>query len=265
MDLHDDFVLRFAAGKAIARPAPFQLTSAVNLTPETSSGSSGNPELRPLIANQYELGLEWYFQDGSLASATAFSKNIKDFIFTTVSAETIDGQFIARLSRPENGPSAELEGIELSFQHNFPNNFGVAANYTYTNINASPVIEASLVNGEATLVERAVQFPFTSENSYNLTGYYENDTFSARLNYSYRDEFFKANVETGQRWGKEQETLDGQVSYNVTDSLTVRIEALNLTGETIEDIYVSRAGQQFTASQFYNGRRFYVGVNYNFN
>jgi len=264
MDMTDDLLLRFAAGKAISRPAPFQLTSAVNLTPETSSGTSGNPELKPLIANQYELGLEWYFQEGSMLSGTVFAKNIKDFIFDTVSAATINGQFIARLSRPENGPSADLEGIELSFQHNFANNFGVVANYTYTNINASPVIEAALVDGEATLTERFVQFPFTSENSFNLTGYYENDVYSARLNYSYRDEFFKATNESGEAWGDEQKTLDGQVSYNVSDSLTLRVEALNLTGETIDDFYRSAANQQFTSTQIYNGRRFYIGANYSF-
>jgi len=260
----DDLLLRFAAGRALSRPAPFQLTSAVNLTPETSSGTSGNPDLRPLIANQYELGLEWYFQQGSLFSVTAFSKDIKDFIFNTVSAKTINGQFIARLSRPENGPSAHLEGAELSFQHNFANDFGVVANYTYTNIDTSPVIEAALVDGQATTVERSVTFPFASENSYNLTGYYENDLFSARLSYSYRDKFFKSTNESGETWGDDQQELDGQISYNVSDRFTLRLQALNLTDETINDFYKSATGQKFKASQRYNGRRFYIGGNFSF-
>ncbi len=263
-DLSEDLLLRFAAGKAISRPAPFQLTSAVNLTPETSSGTSGNPDLDPLMANQYDLAFEWYFDSESLLGATFFLKDIKDFVFDSVSAETIEGVFIARLSRPQNGPSAELRGVELIAQHRFANNFGFVANYTYTDIDASPVPEAALVDGEATIIERTVQFPFTSEHSFNLTGYYETERLGARLSYSYRDEFFKATNETGQLWGDEQQTLDAQFAYNVTDSIALRLEALNIAGQTIDDFYRSVDGQDLTASQFYNGRRFYVGVNYSF-
>ncbi len=263
-DLTDELLLRFAAGRALTRPAPFQLTSAVNLTPETSSGETGNPDLKPLTADQYELGLEWYYGDSSLFSATAFKKDITDFIFNTTTSAVINGQEINRLTRPENGPSATLEGLEFIAQHSFENGFGFIANYTWTDIGQASVQEPVLIDGEATLREFDVTFPFASETMYNLTVYYEKHGLSARVNYSYRDEFFRQIVESGELWGDEQEQVDAQLSYQVSDNFTVRLEALNLTEESIDQIYQSAQGHDLLASQFYNGRRFFIGVNYQY-
>ncbi|MEH6608996.1 MAG: TonB-dependent receptor [Halioglobus sp.] len=263
-DMTDDVLLRVAAGKALARPAPFQLTSAVNLTVETSSGTTGNPGLEPLTANQYELGLEWYYGEGSMLSGTFFKKDIENFIFNTTTSAVINGQLISRLTRPENGPSAGLEGIELILSHSFENGFGFSGNYTYTDIDEAKVQSASLEGGEATLTETEVPFPFASESLYNLTGFYETDRFSARVSYSYRDEFFREVVESGELWGDEQEQWDAQVSYNINDNFSIRAEGLNLTEESIDSIYKAPQGQELTATQFYNGRRFVLGVNYTY-
>ena len=43
-------------------------------------------------------------------------------------------------------------------------------------------------------------------SSMNLSGYYENDKYSARL--SYRSEFFKSLNETDETWGEEQDQWD---------------------------------------------------------
>ena len=263
-DLNDDLLLRMTAGKALARPAPFQLTSAVNLTPETSSGTTGNPDLEPLTANQYDLGLEWYYAEGSMLSGTFFMKDIENFIFNTTTSAVINGQLINRLTRPENGATAGLQGVELILQHSFENGFGISANYTYTDIDKAKVKTPALVNGEATLLETEVAFPFASENLYNLTGFYENERFSVRVSYSYRDEFFREVVESGELWGEEQETWDAQASYNINDSFSIRAEALNLTKESIDQVYKSAQGDELAATQVYNGRRFVLGLNYNF-
>ena len=107
-----------------------------------------------------------------------------------------------------------------------------------------------------------MSFPFASENMYNLTGFYETDRFSARVSYSYRDEFFREVVESGELWGDEQEQWDAQVSYNISDNFSIRAEGLNLTEESIDQIYKSAQGHELTATQVYNGRRFVIGINY---
>ncbi len=246
-DLTDDLLLRFAAGKSLSRPAPFALSYAVNLTPETSSGSAGNPALDPEVAEQVELGIEWYLSDASLLSATAFQKNIEDYVYGVTKSGTINGVFINALSTFENGEEASLDGVELNAQYSFDNGFGVGANYTYTN----------QTDGE-------VAFPMMSEDVFNATGYYEGERFTARVNYSYRSEFFKTLQENGELYGDEQTQWDAQLSYALTDNVTIRAEVLNITDETIDDIYVAGNGTKVTGTQIYNGRRFFIGANLKF-
>ncbi len=246
-DLNEDVLVRFAAGKSISRPAPFALSYAVNLTPETSSGTAGNPGLTPEEATQFELGAEWYLSDASLLSATIFQKSIDGYIYTTTKSATINGTFINALTTFENGDKADLEGFELSAQYSFDNGFGVGANYTYTN----------QAKGD-------VAFPMLSEDVFNATAYYEGNRFTARLNYSYRSEFFRTLQENGELLGDEQEQVDAQLSYALTDSITIRAEALNLTDETIDNLYRAANGTEVKGTQYYNGRRFFIGANFKF-
>ena len=88
--------------------------------------------------------------------------------------------------------------------------------------------------------------------------------FSARLAYNYRSEFFRAKAAVGQLKRDEQVSLDAQFSYYVTDQLTVRAEALNLTNETVNDIFEVDNGPVLQGSEWENGRRFFVGANYKF-
>ncbi|MGQ8364305.1 TonB-dependent receptor [Glaciecola sp. 1036] len=270
-DVSEDVVLRFAAARVITRPAPFQLAPAVNLTPETSSGTAGNPALNPLTANQFEAGVEWYFDSSSLASVTLFKKDISDFIFTKTVSREINGQQINQLSTPENGGSTSLEGFEFQIQHAFENGFGGYFNYTYTEIDDAEIDEAAPVLDDAgniigaTLATRTVSFPRTSKNSYNIGVYYENDVYSARLNYNYRSEYFLAQAEIGDTYRDDQSQLDAQFSWHFNDNLTFKAEALNLTDEIWENYYVrSSDGARLGGTQSANGRRIFVGASYSF-
>ncbi len=270
-DLTQDVVLRFAAARVITRPAPFQLAPAVNLTPETSSGTAGNPSLNPLTANQFEAGAEWYFDDASIVAFTVFKKDINDFIFTKTVAREINGQQINQLSTPENGGSTTIEGFEAQIQHTFDNGFGGYANYTYTDVADADIDEAAPVLDDdgnivgATLVTRTVSFPNTSKDSFNIGVYYETDLYSARLNYNYRSEYFIAQTEIGDRYRDEQSQLDAQFSWNLTETITLKAEALNLTNEIWENYYVRESdGKRLGGTQSANGRRFFIGASMKF-
>lgn len=270
-NLSEDVILRFAAARVITRPAPFQLAPAVNLTPETSSGSAGNPALNPLTANQFEAGVEWYFDSASLASITFFRKDISDFIFTKTVAKEINGQQINQLSTPENGGKTALEGFEFQLQHAFENGFGGYFNYTYTDLDDAEIDEAAPVLDDdgniigATLTSRMVSFPNTSKNSFNVGVYYETDQYSARLNYNYRSEYFIAQAEIGTQYRDEQAQLDAQFSWQFNDNVTFKAEALNLTDEIWENYYVRESdGARLGGTQSANGRRLFVGASMSF-
>ena len=270
-NLAEDTIMRFAASRVLTRPAPFQLAPAVNLTPETSSGSAGNPALEPLTANQFELGVEYYFDDASVVALTAFKKDVNDFIFTKTVSKEINGQLINQLRTPENGGSTTIDGIEFQIQHVLDNGFGGYFNYTYTDVGDAVIDEAVAVtddNGNiigATLGERVVRFPNTSKNSYNIGVYYENDAYSARLNYNYRSEYFIGAAEIGDSYRDEQAQLDAQFSYNLNENITVKLEALNLTNEIWENYYERNTdGLRLGGTQSANGRRLFVGANFRF-
>lgn len=259
-DLSENVVMRFAAGKSIARPAPFALSYAVNLTPETSSGTAGNPNLKPEESNQYELGIEWYLGNASMLSATYFKKDIQNFVYSLTKRAVINGQEINRLSTFDNGGQAEIEGVELTAQYAFDNGFGFSASYTYSDVGDGVVQDVE----DGALVSRNIPFPDASKDVLSGTVYYEQEAFSARLNYSYRSEFFKAIQESGKLFGDEQSQWDAQFNYFVTDNFTLRAEFLNITDETIDDFYSSAGGHNVKATQLYNGRRFILGANYKF-
>jgi iron complex outermembrane receptor protein len=270
-DLDQETILRFAASSVLTRPAPFQLAPAVNLTPETSSGSAGNPDLNPLTANQFEVGVEHYFDEASIVAVTLFKKDINDFIFTKTIAKEINGVQINQLATPDNGGSTTIEGVEFQVQHVMDNGFGGYFNYTYTDVGDAIVEDAVTVSDAdgnitgATLAERSVRFPNTSKNSYNMGVFYENNLYNARLNYNYRSEYFVAATEIGDQFRDEQAQMDAQFSYVLNENVTLKFEALNITNEIWENYYERNTdGYRLGGTQSSNGRRFYVGANFSF-
>ena len=200
-----------------------------------------------------------------------FKKDINDFIFTKTVSREIDGQQINQLRTPENGGSTSIDGIEMQIQHVFDNGFGGYANYTYTDVADAQVDEAVAVTDDdgniigATIATRSVSFPNTSKDSFNVGVFYETDLYSARLNYNYRSEYFIAQAEIGDQYRDEQSQLDAQVSWNVTETITLKAEALNLTDEIWENYYVrSSDGKRLGGTQSANGRRFFIGASMKF-
>ena len=83
-DVRDDRVVRASAAKVMARP---DLTSLVASTSVTVSGTSltvktGNPDLKPFLANAYDLAWEWYPTRGAIVSVALFRKDVQTFVTT---------------------------------------------------------------------------------------------------------------------------------------------------------------------------------------
>jgi iron complex outermembrane receptor protein len=276
-DVVPDVILRMSAAKVLTRPSPFSLAPAFNLTPETGRGSAGNPDLLPVKANQYDIGLEWYFDEASLVSLTWFKKDISDFIFNNTVADVIDGVSYNQISRPENGGNTDYQGLEFQITHNFDNGFGAFFNYTYVDAAPGQIQEAVLIDDgvnppSAALVSRDVEFPDVSETAYNVGGFYENEDFTARVAYTWRDDYFVALTEFGPQFRNDSASLDAQVSYNVTENITLKVEAVNLTNEIFSNYLIQdgdvvdhpQNGSRAVTSEAENGRRFYVGMNFKF-
>lgn len=245
-DIQQDLLLRFAASKSVARPQYEQMKMASNIEVHQKTASIGNPDITPYRSNQFDLGLEWYFNASSLLSATLFRKDISDYIESTSELESIEGCSGCIVTRYRNAGKASVNGIELQFQQDFGNGFGVLANYTYTDSELN-----SITTGKGPLYG-------VSENSYNLSAYYENELLSARLAYNARDEWrqiYNDQAGTAQPF----KSLDASFVWHMTDNIDISLEAVNILNE-VRRINRPEYGYTHSVDQF--GARYFIGVSF---
>jgi TonB-dependent receptor len=248
---------RAAASKVMARAAPSQLALRRSIDVVGLTGSRGNPDLQPFEATAYDAGLEWYFSRDSFISATFFRKEISSFITNQSAAEVIDGTTY-NITRPINGTDqVNINGLEIGGQYAFDflpapfDGFGVLANYTYQKDKG--------FKGTNQLTGEILPFPGLSRKSYNVSLYYENDKFSARASYNWRDQWLITAAGRGNlpEFNEAYGSLDASASYNINDNFTVFLEGVNLTDEVrIENNNaVRRIGNETFGSRFFFGVR----------
>ncbi|HTU66552.1 MAG TPA: TonB-dependent receptor [Steroidobacteraceae bacterium] len=280
-----DLLLRFGAAKVMTRPALGQITpgGSINLV-GVLSVATGNPLLKPTRAKTYDLGLEWYFSEGSLLSGAVFYKDIDTFVQTIVepivfnqsglpldllAGTTLNGSESFNFTRPVNTEGGPLKGFEVNFQQQFKflpgklSNMGALLNYTYVDSKIDYV--TSTVVGAPTVENDLVNL---SKNAWNATLYYEADGLSLRTSASYRDRYLTlvpaSNAPTIQDAEGTNETLnvDFSASYAFNDHLTVSLEALNLTDEVNDQFIDTSADREVVYT--HTGRQLFVGARYKF-
>ncbi|MBT8099076.1 MAG: TonB-dependent receptor, partial [Gammaproteobacteria bacterium] len=267
-EVADGHFVRFAASKTMSRARidelrpnnrvnfAFNLARVQSTDPLNSAwtGSAGNARLRPLEANQFDIAYDWYFADDGFVSAAFFYKDLvnwhRDASFVADFSqfyipgfhEVVDpsdnstvtpATFLGLVNFKEDGLKGDVSGIEL--QGNLPlgmfnpalEGFGVLA-------------AAAFNDGD---FEDGSSIPGLSEESYNLTLYFERGPFQARIAGTKRDQFSTevrglslALVETVDQGA---ELLDAQIAYdfgldrwtNWADGLTISLQAQNITDE----------------------------------
>ena len=125
IELTDDLLARFSYSRTVTRNnlSAMRGTTSMNDKPKIGArtGYRGNPSLLPYTADNIDLSLEYYYDEGSYVSAGYFSKNVDNFLVTTVEQETLDGIY-----DPYNGARSDLarqqlidEGIQLTEENIF--------------------------------------------------------------------------------------------------------------------------------------------------
>lgn len=239
-----DFVLRTSVTRTMARPDYTALSSATVLNDQLNSGSSGNPNLDPIRANNLDVMAEWYFAPRSILSAGLFYQKYSSFV---TYGRTVGNYFSDLHKRYEDytivnplNIGAKNKGVELGYQQPF-GSFGLNANYTYA-------------NGKT---DDGGEMAGNSRNTYNIEGYFENDTWSARLAYTYRSSFLAGLDRSSQLHGDEVGTLAASINYKINDNLSVSLDGLNLNNPTLK--YYADTKEQPRA--FYsNGRQYYLSL-----
>ena len=260
-NLDEDTILRFGVARVMARQNWNDISSSESfgsLNQAQPTGTRNNPALKPSMADQLDLAYEWYYDEASLFAVTFFYKDLDSLrTYDVVSAPRYNEetqQFVnVNFSQPVNDEGASIAGLELSLQHDF-GGYGVQANYTYTNADSDQARDedrpgSGLMNG-------------TSDHMVNLTGYYEQDNFSARVMYNYRTEWYKGlHFNGNELWNDTYGQWDASINYDVTENISINFEAINLTDEEVVEYNTDK---DRVMSLYANGRRFSLGARFNF-
>ncbi len=264
----ESLILRAAVADVMTRPTLGSLTPGGSADGFNFRVTSGNPFLEPFRATNFDLAAEWYFAPQALLSVAWFKKDVKSF---TQSASLTGATFAqtglpvsvlnpsspaalnpALLSQPiwtltttVNGSGATLKGWEVAaqvpfkaFVEGFLGNFGVIANATFIDSNATfnlqgPITVARQANGTLgplTAVSLTNSLSNVSKRAYNGTLYYDDGKFSGRVMVSYRGRYHEGASGTGnllEGYGATT-NLDASIRYKVSESLELSVEGNNL-------------------------------------
>jgi iron complex outermembrane receptor protein len=237
-DYSDELVVRSTYSTTLTRPnlpslAPSEIVNGIDEGGGT--GSRGNPNLEPFTADNFDLGLEWYFDDEALLSANLFYKDIGGLIDTTSFTEVrsfprqadgilVEGPIV--FTSFENGVSAEIKGLELGYQQPMGENFGVILNYTFADSSADFGAEGDV---------RSTGLPGLSRSSYNASVYFDNGKLDARFSYAWRERYLAAFTDDFgvPRFTDDFGQLDFSANYAVSDAIQLQLQVLNITNEQV--------------------------------
>lgn len=187
-DATDNLKVRASYTKTLARPKYSHLVagSTINRSESPVEVFVGNPDLKPILSNNYDLSAEYYFKSVGLVSASLFYKRVNDYIVNHVSR----GQYMtyedAEVTRPMNAFDADLFGVEIGYQRDFGfispalSCIGFYGNYTYTH---SSIV--SSVFGDKD--EQAL--PGSPEHMANASLYFDKWGLNVRLSYNFTSAF----------------------------------------------------------------------------
>jgi len=289
LEPYENFLVRFAAAKVMARPNLGSLTPSVTVSVSGANHTvtAGNPNLDPFRAKAYDLSFEWYFNKDSLISLALFRKDIDSFVQTKQQtavfhnnpfgipdnvATAACGNLVGcdttttnwTFTVPVNTPGGPVEGFEINYQQAFTflpgllSHTGALINYTH--------VKSSIqyINGSGVVVATN-DLTGLSRESYNATLYYEDERISTRISAAYRSKYLTRvpGQETGTDVDGTNSTfnLDASFQYTWNQHLKFTVEGINLTDEFQDQFNDSSNRVSF---YHHTGREFMVGFRYTY-
>jgi TonB-dependent receptor len=273
--LPEQQIVRFGANKTLARPRLDELNASreVGLTHQSTGtpyGNGGNAQLDPWRANAVDLSWEKYFGNKGYVQVAGFYKDLKSYIYTVTeprdfSEYQLQGATsnIGTMTQPKNGKGGKLEGLELAASVPLDlftpvlSGFGVTANAAFT------TSEISIKN--QSFGDMSIPLPGLSKRVFNVTAYYEDNGFSARIAQRYRSDYVAEiggiGGATELTFTKPDRVVDLQLGYDFKEikGLSVLFQVNNLT-DTAFQTYSGSPDRPRGYTKY--GRQMLFGFNY---
>jgi iron complex outermembrane recepter protein len=261
-ELSSEWVARAAISRSLGRPNYNELAGNTTLNNTNLTGTSGNPKLKPITATNFDVNLAWYFAPRAYVSLGLFTQDLTDYVkvgasqveFFNTSTQTNTLYTV----QSRIGVSAKVDGIETALEYPIGKGFGVGANATF-------------INGKD---QDGVELLGTSNVTYNLTGYFENDVFSARLAWNYRGDYafgFTGDgtynavapgaTPNGVHKYKGYGSLALSLNYKITPNISVTFDGTNLLNPVRSTFYKTSTGLDNAPGYWHeSGRQFFVNL-----
>jgi len=290
-DLTENLMWRASWGKTISR-ASLSIIAAQTVIPNMfdNTATAGNPSLRPQKSTNIDTSLEWYFQPGSLVSAAYFKKDLTDATVANTTNITfgqlglpntalgaifqdaqgrVDPNLPMSLRSYTNAGKQTLKGFELAYQQAFtflPEPFkGLGALASYTHID--PFNSAKWITNAG----KEIEVNSVPKYAYSTTAYYERGPLALRMSYNYKGKSLHGDNPRNLgddliRWRAGRGYMDANISYKISESLELRLDALNLSNTLAYDYFEDATGQFGSGKKTrmdyakYDGRTIKIGL-----
>jgi len=260
VDIRKDVVGRLALSRTVTRADYTALSAFTSLTTTgmfldnnaIGGGTAGNPDLKPIRSTNFDANIEWYFAPRAFVSMGAFHMQMGSYItngsftgtYPVLLGNTNQQGGVQQLVNRQfvitglTNKKASVTGLEFAFETPIANNFGVTANYTFADGHDE---DGHVLRGDV-------------KNSFTVGGFFENDKFSARVNYSYTDDIFIGTDRGTDYYQKGNGVLSASLGYKFTDNFAVSLDGQNLNDPKLK-YYASEVQPR---GIYKNGRQFYL-------
>jgi len=270
VEIFDDVIWRTAASETLMRPALNDIAYKRSVSWSGFRFKDGNPDLKPTQAKQWETGVEWYLENGGILAASYFWKEIEGVVREALTGVvkdvekrnangSLDGYYDFDVFQPVNADgSYKVRGLELIAQlpletlSSTLTGFGINANYTMLDNTLTGASDLNIPTPPEGL----------ADSTYNMTLYYENDSFDTRLSYNYKDkyvEYIHLNMYPVYRDSYGQ--FDLAIGYQLMDNVKLSLKGINITDEETNSYTLLPL---FPVMQEFSGRRYSLGIRADF-
>lgn len=291
LDFGGGLLLRGAVSKGISRPDLALYRAGGEVSDNTgdllaagptalASGPlfqlfTGNRNVQATQSWNYDLSLEYYFDDVGSITLAGFIKDISGIVSSganVVDYPTSSGNVPIEVNGPSNELSGTLKGVEVAYQDVFEflpgllSGLGTQLSYTY--VDAGDFNNPDLIGNRGTFA--SIQpLQGVSKHTVNATLFYEKGPISARAAYNWRSDFLITPRDDifpfSPIWQESTGQLDASIFYTVNENLKLGVQGVNLLDEvTRTSQVIDFDGTRLSRNAFRNDRRLTFLARFNF-
>jgi iron complex outermembrane receptor protein len=264
VDVDKDVVARLGASCTLTRPDFGALGGTVTLTDENHTGNGGNARLKPVVSNNLDATVQWYFAPRALASAGMFYMDLRNyvgygttsgtFIDSRASQQTGQGVFASYAITAPVNVDASVRGAEFNLQLPLGAGFGTDANVTLAD---SKQKSGSCPATQTVTSADPCDMLGASRVTANIGAFYENDAFNARIGYAWRSSYLAALDRGTPLYQDAVGQLSASLNWSITKNVILTVSGQNLNNPVLKN-YVYNKDQP---GRFYvNGAQYYAGL-----